>query len=384
MNRATTLLNHQLTIEEEFWKQKSACKWVSDGERNTRYFHSLLRKKRAHTTVKEIYHDGQLLTDKGPIQNSVMDFFRSLLSSDQHTELLDGFEDIPRLLSAVQSEALCAPPTMEELHDGEWRCLWLFSVDLGFRQGDPLSPTLFLLAAEYLSRGLNKLFGNDSSLAFRGSQGISHLAYADDYITFTNSKESSLLKLKEFLDHFEEVSVQSINVFKSSFVIAPKAPALVIRHVKRITGFVHKPLPFTYLSTPIYVGRKKAELFNPLLEALTNKIAGWEKKVLSYGGRLLLIQSVLSSIPIHLLYVLKPPKGILLRIERLFNNFFWGSYGSKNRIHWSSWSRLSAPLDEGGLCIRRLDDVVVHFLANSDGGSVRRMCSQQALLNAGE
>ncbi|KAL0354169.1 UNVERIFIED_CONTAM: hypothetical protein Sangu_0998200 [Sesamum angustifolium] len=217
--------------------------------------------------------------------------------------------------------------------DCEWCGLWLFPFLYGASTRDPLSPTLFLLAAEYLSRGLNKLFGNDSSLAFRGSQGISHLAYANDCISFTNSKESSLTRLKAFLDNFEEVLGQSVNVSKSSFIVAPKAPALVIQRVKHITGFVHKPLPFTYLGAPTYVRHKKSELFNPLIEALSSKVARWEKQVLSYVGRLMLIQPVLLSVPIHLLYVLNPPKDVILWIERLLNNFFWGSYGFDKRLH---------------------------------------------------
>ncbi|KAK4419403.1 hypothetical protein Salat_2353200 [Sesamum alatum] len=44
MNEGTGLLQHSLSVEEDFWRQKAACRWTLDGDRNTRYFHSLVKK----------------------------------------------------------------------------------------------------------------------------------------------------------------------------------------------------------------------------------------------------------------------------------------------------------------------------------------------------
>ncbi|KAL0385748.1 UNVERIFIED_CONTAM: hypothetical protein Sradi_2969100 [Sesamum radiatum] len=90
--------------------------------------------------------------------------------------------------------------------------------------------------------------------------------------------------------------------------MALKVASLVIWRVKWLTGFVHKPLPFKYLGAPIYADRRKLELFNPLVEVIAVKVSKLVKKVLSYEGRIQLIQLVILSMPIHLLYVLKPPK----------------------------------------------------------------------------
>ncbi|KAL0444096.1 UNVERIFIED_CONTAM: hypothetical protein Slati_2132300 [Sesamum latifolium] len=115
LNRATAEVNHQLTIGEDFWRQKSACKWVVEGERNTRYFHSLVQKKRAHTVINAISHGGHTLTDRDLIQDSAVEFFKNLLSYDQQRGDTAHFFDIPLLLSVAQIEALCAPLTIEEV-----------------------------------------------------------------------------------------------------------------------------------------------------------------------------------------------------------------------------------------------------------------------------
>lgn len=60
------------------------------------------------------------------------------------------------------------------------------------------------------------------------------------------------------------------------------------------------------------------------------KLQGWVRKLLSPGGRLVLIKHVLSAIPIHVLAVMEPPQSVLNHIELLFSKFFWGEYGRRS------------------------------------------------------
>ncbi|KAL0447058.1 UNVERIFIED_CONTAM: hypothetical protein Slati_1833700 [Sesamum latifolium] len=456
MNLCTAKLQRALTIEEDFWRQKSACKWALEGERNTGYFHSLVQHEEAplniipnlineeqglnlykETSIDEmskVVFDMAAESTAGPdgfnasfyqrcweivkfdVTEAAKDFLDGTplpISFTATTIVLIPSGFVPKRL--IGDNILLAQEIMHSIAANKidwnvalkldmakaydtvnWNFLELILQKLGFpkrtivlirnctnncwfsilingvlsgffkstrglRQGDPLSPTLFVLAAEYLSRGLNNLFITYKSLAFKGSEGISHLAYADDVIIFTNSNAEGLRKIMNFLHDFEKKSGQCISIVKSSFIVSPKTPLLIKRHIKRITGFVLKPLPFTDLGAPIFVGRKKSEYYERLIEAMGSKIGGWEKKFLSYGSRLLLIKSVLLSMPIHLLLVTKPPKGVLDRIERMLNKFFWGSSGTTKRIHWSSWSRIGCPVAEGGLGVRQLTDTVSAF-----------------------
>ncbi|KAL0442005.1 UNVERIFIED_CONTAM: putative ribonuclease H protein [Sesamum radiatum] len=139
---------------------------------------------------------------------------------------------------------------------------------------------------------------------------VAHLAYADDIIIFTRCEEQSLNKLMQFLDLYENQSGQGIN-HSNSFFTSGKKANLIAHKIKSITGFNLKCLPITYLGAPLHKGHKKKILFEPLIDKIRNRISGWENRHLSQGGRLQLIKSVLSSMPIYLLQVLSPPAALL-------------------------------------------------------------------------
>ncbi|EOY34748.1 Uncharacterized protein TCM_042328 [Theobroma cacao] len=91
--------------------------------------------------------------------------------------------------------------------------------------------------------------------------------------------------------------------------------------IAQATGFNHQLLPITYLGAPLYKGHKKVILFNDLVAKIEERITGWENKILSPGGRITLLRSVLASLPIYLLQVLKPPVCILERVNSLAEVF---------------------------------------------------------------
>ncbi|KAL0346395.1 UNVERIFIED_CONTAM: hypothetical protein Scaly_1655500 [Sesamum calycinum] len=211
-----------------------------------------------------------------------------------------------------------------------------FKSSQGLRQGDPISPALFILASEALSRGLNHLLAQNPDMLYQTGckTRVTHLAYADDIIIFTRCEEQSLNKLMQFLNLYGNQSGQKINHSKSFFTPGKKV-YLIAHIIKSITGFNLKHLPITYLEAPLHKGHKEKILFEPLIDKIRNRISGWEHRHLSQGGRLQLIKSVLSSMPIYLLQVLSPPAGTLQKTEQLFAKFFWGSNIDHKKIHWT-------------------------------------------------
>ncbi|KAL0313793.1 UNVERIFIED_CONTAM: hypothetical protein Sangu_2223700 [Sesamum angustifolium] len=125
------------------------------------------------------------------------------------------------------------------------------------------------------------------------------------------------------------ISGQRINTSKSFFIVDRKTPNLRIQCIQQVTGFHLKFLPITYLGL-FFKGNKKGVLFDGIVQKIKSRITGWEKALLSHGGTLQLIKSVLSAMPLYLIQVLKPPNFVIERIERLFKKF-WASFGSKKK-----------------------------------------------------
>ncbi|XP_071933097.1 uncharacterized protein [Coffea arabica] len=227
----------------------------------------------------------------------------------------------------------------------------------GVRQGDPLSSTLFLFVSKFLGRGLQRLFTSTPAFRFLSKGGlVSFLAFADDVIIFTRASTECLQAVSSFLQEYQTLSGQKINLSKSHFLCSSKLPSEVIQLIQQVTGFQGQPWPVKYLGVPLSLGRCKSVLFDGVIASVRAKLHHWSSRFLSAGGKLILIHHVLSSMPLYLLQVTKPPKGVFLRLGKLFNAFLWDGKDGR-RIHWSSWEKVCFPVEEGGLGFRSLLDL---------------------------
>ncbi|VFQ96003.1 unnamed protein product [Cuscuta campestris] len=222
----------------------------------------------------------------------------------------------------------------------------------GLQQGDPLSPSLFILSAEVLSRSLAQLYTDPTVARFtqpRDAPHIHHLAYADDIVIFTSARGDTLEKVRAVLHSYEQISGQAVSLPKSAFYMHPKALAPVLERVRDTLGCSLDVLPFTYLGCPIYHGRKRIHYFDPVLKKMRDKCCAWMGRYLSPGGKAIMIKSVLQAIPTHLLAAHFPPKTVIREMESIMARFFWSGLGGTRRYHWGSWKTLARPTREGGV-----------------------------------
>ncbi|CAN1256031.1 Putative ribonuclease H protein At1g65750 [Linum perenne] len=130
----------------------------------------------------------------------------------------------------------------------------------------------------------------------------------------------------------------------------PSGPALA-----SIFGCQLESLPTTYLGLPLGSRAKTKEIWGPVIETFRNRLQGWKARLLSLGGRLVLLKSVLSNLPIYFLSILKAPSSVISKLEAIQNRFLWGGTDEIRKIHLVNWNMVKTPISRGGLGVLDLD-----------------------------
>lgn len=195
------------------------------------------------------------------------------------------------------------------------------------RQGDPLSPYLFILCSEVLF-GLCLKAQNEGSL-----QGIrvatecprvNHLLFTDDTMFFCRTNQQSINKLNEILKLYEQASGHMINKQKPAITFSRKAPKSLKDRVKRELDIQKEGGVGKYLGLPEPFGRRKKDLFTSTVDKIRQKAKGWSTRYLSSAGKMVMLKSVLSAMPTHSMSCFKLPTSLCKRIQSVFNSILVG------------------------------------------------------------
>ena len=200
-----------------------------------------------------------------------------------------------------------------------------FQTKKGLRQGDPLSPLLFNIVADMLAILVSRARENgqiEGVVPHLIDGGLSILQYADDTIIFLENDMEQAKKLKLLLCAFEELSGLKINFHKSEVFCLGDAKGEVAAYVQ-LFGCKEGTFPFKYLGIPMSYGRIANKDWNQIEERFQKRLSSWKGKLLSVGGRLVLINSVLSSLPMFMLSFFRIPKSILKKLDYYRSRFFW-------------------------------------------------------------
>jgi hypothetical protein len=235
----------------------------------------------------------------------------------------------------------------------------------GLKQGDPLAPFLFLLVAEGLGGAMRKAVEVNLFKGFvvgRGGVMVSHLQYADDTLCIGEASVENLWTLKAILRGFELVSGIKINFWKSCLLGVNVSDEFLERGCSFL-NCKRGVVPFKYLGLPVGANPKRIVTWEPLLDQIKRRLNSWGNKFISLGGRIVLLNSVLNSIPIFFVSFMKMPSHVWKKLIGIQRSFLWGGVNRGRKINWVKWEVVCKPKSEGGLGVKDVRLMNVSLLA---------------------
>jgi hypothetical protein len=124
------------------------------------------------------------------------------------------------------------------------------------------------------------------------------------------------------LQLFGEASGLVVNFTKSSATLLRCDREKVAPIIEQF-GCPIVDMPFTYLGIPLLLRRPTAAQLQPLVDGIASRLPTWKAGLLQRVGRLALVKSVLSAIPVHQLIAYAPPKKAIKQIISIQRGFLW-------------------------------------------------------------
>ncbi|XP_078153121.1 uncharacterized protein LOC144548322 [Carex rostrata] len=237
--------------------------------------------------------------------------------------------------------------------------------ECGLRQGCALSPYLFILGMDILSRQLQYLTDCGVLKGVKlapSAVPITNCIYADDLLLFGSATTFEAETLMQTLQIFSDLSGQRVGPGKSSVWYSKATTEEERVAISSVLGVPNSDKSPLYLGAPISTTKGSYDF---LIEKVSSKLQMWKGRLLSQAGRLVMIKSVVQSLPIYYMATGKIPAGVLKELTSLMRRFFWGAMDRERFLSYVAWDKLSEPLDAGGLAIRNLARVNEAMLMKS-------------------
>lgn len=186
----------------------------------------------------------------------------------------------------------------------------------------PFGTSTFIITTDVLSICTQEAIQCQRISGFSlGDVMVQILKYADDSLFFVEGSSATANLMGSFMNIFTDMLGLEINYYKSAFIpfsmdLSESVACSISLNTQRAQ------LPIRYLGLPLSSGHILLVAWSPIIDRFEKRFAGWRDKLLSRSGHLILIRSVLQSIPIHFLSTFHIPIGVKYQHEKLQRSFF--------------------------------------------------------------
>nr|GEW74526.1 putative RNA-directed DNA polymerase, eukaryota, reverse transcriptase zinc-binding domain protein [Tanacetum cinerariifolium] len=225
----------------------------------------------------------------------------------------------------------------------------------GLKQGDPLSPFLFILIMESLHLSFQRVVdaGMFMGINLSPSLNLSHMFFTDDAVFVGRWCDSNIDTLVNVLECFYRAFCLRINISKSK-IMGVHMEDFKVKQAAAKLGCLILNTHFTYLGTKVGGNMSRVDTWKEVIDKVNIRLSKWKMKTISIGGRLTLLKSVLGSLPVFHMSIYKVPKSVLQSLESIRSHFFNGHDITSRKASWVKWSNVLTAKDKGGLGVASL------------------------------
>jgi hypothetical protein len=169
--------------------------------------------------------------------------------------------------------------------------------------------------------------------------------------------------LQRVLDTYCANSGQMVSLAKSSIYFSPNTLSIMRAEICETLHIETEAISDKYLGLPALVGADQSDCFIHFIERIIQRINGWKEKILSIGGKEILLKAIAQAIPVYAMSVFLIPKGVCKKMMDAIAHFWWGDDENTNKMHWYAWWKLCYPKNEGGMGFRDFHSFNLAMLA---------------------
>nr|GEZ27341.1 RNA-directed DNA polymerase, eukaryota, reverse transcriptase zinc-binding domain protein [Tanacetum cinerariifolium] len=284
--------------------QKVKIRWSIEGDENSKYFHGIMNKKRSQLVICGTLTNGEWISKPHRVKNKFFTHFKKQFSPIQAPSICFDFT-FPTRLSSDQVQDLERTVTFEEVKRVVWDC------------------------------GTNKSPGPD---------GFSF----EFYLFIGEWNNNNIQTLLSVLRCFYLASGLKINLHKSK-LMRISVSSNVVAAAAFLIGCSILTVPSNYLGVKVGSNMSRITSWDDVISKVSSRLSKWKLKLLSIGGRLSLLKSVLTSILLYHMCIFKVPIGVFNHLESICRNFFYGVDGSDRKLAWIGWNMVLTSKKNGGL-----------------------------------
>ncbi|XP_048591502.1 uncharacterized protein LOC125576153 [Brassica napus] len=228
----------------------------------------------------------------------------------------------------------------------------------GLRQGDPISPFLFVLCTEGLTHMMNQasLRGDLKGIQFNlAGPEVHHFFFADDSLFLFKAELSQCQVFQDILLKYGEATGQVINLSKSSLTFGKNTCPSLKAQIKSKLGIYSEGGAGSYLGLPECFSGSKVEMLAYIQDKMKGRMSGWYSRFLSQAGKDVILKSVAMAMPIYAMTCFKLPKTTCNNLKSAMAAFWWQASEDKSKIHWLSWDKLCISKEMGGMGFKDIE-----------------------------